>query len=123
MSKRTFLLGAGFSQLAGLPLAKDLMSFVSNKTRSTGNVLDSEYSPELEGFIEKCQDKLPWVLSDVELFFTYIDLAIMGSSTGIFGGLDYDRDKLRLFRMKLSGAIVRAFTYAHFDFAKENDVI
>lgn len=115
MSKKVFLLGAGFSKLAGLPLAKELINFIFQYLRNSRNVSDIEdYYPEISGFLEKCKEKYPWILEDIELLFTYLDFALLSNSKEIFKDFNYD---LRILRKKLSGVLVRAFRDAHYDFS------
>ena len=90
MSNRVFLLGAGFSKLAGFPLAKELIDLVLQYLKNSRNVLDIEYYPEISKFLEKCRENYPWILRDIELFFTYIDLALLSDSKGIFQDFSHD---------------------------------
>ena len=119
MLKKVYILGAGFSWLAGFPLAEDFFSFVysriknSNDSRDTG---DNGFFSELDDFTKKVQKQYQWILTDAELLCTYMDLALLSNSLGIFQGIFNSLPDLRLFRIKFSGAIVRAFRYKHDEF-------
>ena len=122
MAKRTFLLGAGFSREAGLPLGNELIYFILNKLKNSANVLDTGDTgvyQEITDFLKEIQKiKLPELTKDVELLLTYIDLALLNNSVGIFTRYASPED-LRLFRMKLSGALVRAFDGAHLELTRK----
>lgn len=123
MSKKVFILGAGFSQLAGLPLGNELLDFIFQHLKNSRNIQVTGkfgYYPEISGFITKVKENYPWMANNVELLFTDIDLAILGNIPGLFSQLGYSLQKLRLLRMKLSGALVQAFDYAHFEFCSTN---
>src|SRR3989304_6592465 len=108
MTNRVFLLGAGFSKLAGLPLANELVNFLQNHLNTSNNTKDIDFRKDFSDFIIGIN---PSLFSNVELFLTYIDLALINNSVGIFTHCDSPED-LRLFRMKLSGTLFRAFEYA-----------
>lgn len=112
MTNRVFLLGAGFSKLEGFPLANELVNFLQNHLNTSNNTKDIDFRKDFSDFVIRIN---PSLLSNVELFITYIDLALLNNSVGIFTHCDSPED-LRLFRAKLSGTLVRAFKYAH----KEN---
>lgn len=122
MAKRIFLLGAGFSKEAGLPLGNELIDFILNKLKNSANVLDTGdtgFYQEISDFLKGIQIKFPELIEDVELLFTEIDLALIGNFAGLFKDIGFSIEDLRMFRMKLSGALVRAFEYAHFEFSYE----
>jgi hypothetical protein len=77
---------------------------------------DIDFKNEFETFINGIESSL---LSNVELLLTYIDLALLNHSVGIFTSYAFPED-LRLFRMRFSGALVRAFDNAHFKLKEEN---
>lgn len=110
MTNRVFLLGAGFSKLAGLPLANELVNFLQNHLNTSCNTSDIDFRKEFSDFIIGIN---PSLSSNVELFLTYIDLALLNNSVGIFTHYASPED-LRLFRMRLSGTLFRAFKYAHY---------
>jgi hypothetical protein len=117
--KKVYILGAGFSWSAGFPLAKDFFSFVSSHIQNsidTRDIGNSGFFNELDDFTKKVEKHYQWILTDVELLCTYMDLAILSNSLGIFQGIFNSLDDLRLFRIKFSGAIVRAFRYKHDEF-------
>ena len=93
--KRVFLLGAGSSKEAGLPLGKELIDFILNKLKDSPNVLDRVLYEEISDFFKRIQIKYPWLTNDVELLFTYIDLALLRNSAGIFDRLGYSLGNLR----------------------------
>ncbi|HBR18198.1 MAG TPA: hypothetical protein DD725_11450 [Deltaproteobacteria bacterium] len=110
MSNRVFLLGAGFSKAAGFPLADGLVSFIQDYLSTSRNTDDIDFNQE---FADVLKENPSFLKDNVELFLTYIDLALLNRSVGIFTRFASPHD-LRLFRMKLSRAIVRAFDNAHF---------
>lgn len=114
MSDRVFLLGAGFSKAANFPLANELVSFIQNHLNTSMDTRDINFKKEFSDFLKEIS---PPLKGNVELFFTYIDLALLNNSVGIFTRFASPQD-LRLFRMNLSGAIVRAFDNASFELAK-----
>ncbi len=123
MSKRVFLLGAGFSRLAGLPLASDLWHFVLDYLKNSRDMRDtgsSGFYKELLHFTEKIEVHYPWLLENVELLFTYIDLAHLHGNLGIFKKFFNDFAKLRIFRWRLSGALYRTIRYKHDEFRSVN---
>ena len=111
MSNRVFLLGAGFSKDAGFPLANELICFIQNHLNTSMNTRDIDFKKEFSDFLNGIH---PSLFLNVELFLTYIDLALLNSSVGIFTRSASAED-LRLFRRKLSGALVRAFDKAHLE--------
>jgi hypothetical protein len=110
MANRVFLLGAGFSKPAAFPLANELLHFVQTHLKASMNVRDIDFKKELKTFIDGLD---PSLLSNIELLLTYIDLALLNHSVGIFTQCA-SPEELRLFRKKFSGALVRAFNNAHF---------
>jgi hypothetical protein len=116
MASRVFLLGAGFSKPAGFPLANELVSFIQTHLNASRDTRDSDFRKEFSDFLTEINSPL---LLNIELLLTYIDLALLNNSIGIFTRCASPGD-LRLFRMKLSGALVRAFDNAHFKLTIEN---
>lgn len=115
MTNRVFLLGAGFSKSAGFPLAKELVCFIRNLLNASRNSKDIDFKTELSDFFIGIN---PSLLLNIELLLTYIDLALIDDSVGMFTRFAPPRD-LRLFRMRLSGALVRAFDNVHLDWREE----
>lgn len=111
MSNRVFLLGAGFSKDASFPLANELICFIQNHLKTSMNTRDIDFKKEFSDFLNEIH---PSLFLNVELFLTYIDLALLNNSVGIFTRSASTED-LRLFRRKLSGALVRAFDNAHLE--------
>ena len=109
MANKVFLLGAGFSKPAGFPLANDLLNFVRSYLNESSNGIDIGFKEELEIFINGIEHPL---LSNIELLLTYIDLALSNHSIGMFTHYA-SSDELQVFRLKFSGAIVRAFDNGH----------
>jgi hypothetical protein len=114
MSNRVFILGAGFSKAAGFPLANELVYFIQNHLNTSMNARDIEFKKEFSDFLNGIHSSL---FLNVELFLTYIDLALLNNSVGIFTRSASAED-LRLFRRKLSGALVRTFDNAHFELTR-----
>ncbi len=116
MANRVFLLGAGFSKPAAFPLAKELLHFIQAYLNVSMNVRDIDFKKELKIFIDGID---PSLLSNIELLLTYIDLALLNHSVGIFTQCS-SPEELRLFRKNFSGALVRAFNNAHFKLSAGN---
>ena len=114
MSNRVFLLGAGFSKAAGFPLASGLASFIQNYLSTSRQPADIDFNWE---FASVLKGNPPFLKDDVELFLTYIDLALLNKSVGIFTRFASHLDLL-LFRMKLSGTIIQALDSAQFKLAE-----
>ena len=114
MSNRVFLLGAGFSKDAGFPLTNELVSFIQNHLNTSMNTSDIDFKKEFSDFLNGIH---PSLFSNLELDLTYIDLALLNNSVGIFTRFVSAED-LRLFRRKLSGALVRTFDNAHFELTR-----
>lgn len=119
LSKKTFILGAGFSKEAGLPIANELVCFIKNYLHASRDTRDIDFKKEFYDFITGLN---PSLFLNVELLLTYIDLALLNNSVQIFTSFASSED-LRLFRMKLSGDLVRAFDDAHFELARKNQNI
>lgn len=119
MTNRVFLLGAGFSKPVAFPLANELLSFVQIHLNASMNMSDIDFKKGLNTFINGIE---PSLLSNVELLFTYIDLALLNHSVGIFTHYASPED-LRLFRMRFSGTLVRAFDNAHFKLVGEKQKV
>lgn len=125
MIKRAYILGAGFSRLAGFPFVKDLLEFVlkqlekSKDIRDTG---DSGFYKKLAPFIKRIRTHYPWLIENIELLFTYIDLACLHGNLGVFKECFPDFPDLRIFRMRLSGALYRAFRYKH-DYSNTKEIV
>lgn len=117
-NKRIFLLGSGFSKLSDLPLTNELVDFIIEHLKKSPNVLDKDN--EILKFLEEIKNNYPWLTNDIELLFTYIDLALLKNSVGIFSHFNYSLNNLKDIRMKLSGVLVRAFKYTHFEFWSTN---
>lgn len=114
MSNRVFLLGAGFSKAADFPLANELVSFIQNHLKASMDTRDIGFRNELSDFLNGIH---PSLFSNVEHLLTHIDLALLNNSVGIFTHFASTKD-LRLFRMNLSGVLVRAFDNSHFKLTK-----
>ena len=70
---RIFVLGAGFSAPAGLPIARDLLQCVLDELRPIGQNKHLEGSLEdYVGFIRATRGRAPRVV-DIEDFATYLD--------------------------------------------------
>ncbi len=61
MTNRVFLLGAGFSKLAGLPLANELVNFLQNHLNTSNNTRDIDFRKEFSDFIIGINPSLWWV--------------------------------------------------------------
>ena len=86
MTKSVFLLGAGGSKAAGFPLANDLLSFINEFLSESRNTIDIAFKNEFNEFSDFLSRSYPSLSSNVELLLTYIDLAILNTSVGIFKG-------------------------------------
>ena len=113
VANKVFLLGAGFSKSAGFPLAKELVCFIQNLLNASRNSKDIDFKTEFSDFLIGID---PSLLLNIETLLTYIDLALIDDSVGMFTRFASPGD-LRLFRMRLSGALVRAFDNVHFELA------
>ncbi|MFH1288049.1 MAG: SIR2 family protein [bacterium] len=83
MSKRIFILGAGVSSEAGLPLTRELFGSILEYLKKSKEPNEKEFYPILLKFLEDNKTN-NFLFENIELLLTYIDFALLNNSNGIF---------------------------------------
>ena len=88
---RKFVLGAGFSQLAGLPLANELFTEVRRRIESC-NGPDTKFQRDVIDYMDYCKAcdgvDLPITKIDLEEFMSYLYMEHRGGGVTILRGGD-----------------------------------